>query len=83
MNESTIKIRLMQADDFDAVVGIDEKVLKVSRPEYYEMKFEKLFKSKDYLWINYYTERHLYCKIDLNTRTMSVCSFSLKKKQQV
>src|SRR5210317_944275 len=49
MNESTIKIRLMQADDFDAVVGIDEKVLKVSRPEYYEMKFEKLFKSKDYL----------------------------------
>jgi hypothetical protein len=26
MNASTIKIRLMQADDFDAVVGIDEKV---------------------------------------------------------
>ena len=49
MNESTIKIRLMKTDDFDAVVGIDEKVLKVSRPEYYEMKFEKLFKSKDYL----------------------------------
>ena len=49
MNESTIKIRLMKADDFDAVVGIDEKVLKKSRPEDYEMKFEKLFKSKDYL----------------------------------
>ena len=49
MNESTIKIRLMKADDFDAVVGIDEKVLKASRPEYYEIKFEKLFKSKDYL----------------------------------
>ena len=49
MNESTIKIRLMKTDDFDAVVGIDEKVLKASRPEYYEMKFEKLFKSKDYL----------------------------------
>ena len=49
MNESTIKIRLMKADDFDAVVKIDEKVLKASRPEYYEMKFEKLFKSKDYL----------------------------------
>lgn len=49
MNERTIKIRLMKADDFDAVVGIDEKVLKTSRPEYYEMKFEKLFKSKDYL----------------------------------
>jgi ribosomal protein S18 acetylase RimI-like enzyme len=39
----------MQADDFDAVVGIDAKVLKASRPEYYEMKFEKLFNSKDYL----------------------------------
>ena len=49
MNDSTIKIRLMKADDFDAVVGIDEKVLKASRPEYYEMKFEKLFNSKDYL----------------------------------
>ena len=49
MKESTIKIRLMKADDFDAVVGIDEKVLKAPRPEYYEMKFEKLFQSKDYL----------------------------------
>jgi ribosomal protein S18 acetylase RimI-like enzyme len=49
MNESTIKIRLMKADDFDVVVGIDEKVLKASRPEYYEMKFEKLFQTKDYL----------------------------------
>ena len=49
MNESTIKFRLMKADDFDAVVAIDEKILKVSRPEYYEVKFEKLFKSKDYL----------------------------------
>lgn len=49
MNEDTIKIRLMKADDFDAVVGIDEKVLKASRPEYYKLKFEKLFQSKDYL----------------------------------
>ena len=39
----------MQADDFDAVVEIDEKVLKASRPEYYKLKFEKLFQSKDYL----------------------------------
>jgi len=39
----------MKADDFDAVVGIDEKVLKASRPQYYELKFEKLFRSKDYL----------------------------------
>jgi ribosomal protein S18 acetylase RimI-like enzyme len=39
----------MKADDFDAVVGIDEKVLKTARPDYYEMKFEKLFRSKDYI----------------------------------
>ena len=49
MTESTIKIRLMKAVDFDAVVGIDRKVLKASRLEYYEMKFERLFKSKEYL----------------------------------
>ncbi|MCJ7593287.1 MAG: GNAT family N-acetyltransferase [Desulfobacterales bacterium] len=56
MNESTIKIRLMKADDFDAVVGIDEKVLKNSRPEYYELKFEKLFESKDYLPVSLVAE---------------------------
>jgi ribosomal protein S18 acetylase RimI-like enzyme len=39
----------MKADDFDAVVAIDEKILKASRAEYYEVKFEKLFASKDYL----------------------------------
>ena len=49
MNERTIKIRLMKADDFDTVVAIDEKILKASRQEYYEVKFEKLFESKDYL----------------------------------
>ena len=46
---SNIKITLMKAEDFDAVVGIDEKVLKAARPEYYEMKFEKFFHTKDYL----------------------------------
>jgi len=49
MNASTIRIRLMKADDFDAVVGVDAKVLKASRPEYYKLKFEKLFQSNDYL----------------------------------
>jgi len=49
MNDITIKIRLMTADDFDAVVAIDEKVLKASRLKYYEMKFDKLFKSKEFL----------------------------------
>jgi len=56
MNESTIKIRLMKADDFDAVVGIDEKILKVSRLEYYDLKFEKLFKSKDFLPVSLVAE---------------------------
>lgn len=49
MNKSAIHIRLMTADDFDAVVGIDAKVLHVSRPDYYQAKFEKLFNSVDYL----------------------------------
>jgi ribosomal protein S18 acetylase RimI-like enzyme len=49
VNKSTIKIRLMKADDFDAVVAIDEKILKTAHADYYAMKFEKLFKSKDYL----------------------------------
>ncbi len=49
MKESAITIRLMRTDDFDAVVRIDEKVRNASRPEYYEMKFEKLFKTRDYL----------------------------------
>lgn len=47
MNKNTIKIRLMQADDFAAVTRIDEKVLKASRPEYYKLKFEELVQSTD------------------------------------
>jgi ribosomal protein S18 acetylase RimI-like enzyme len=39
----------MQAEDFDAVIGIDKKVLETARPEYYALKFEKLFKSREYL----------------------------------
>jgi predicted N-acetyltransferase YhbS len=49
MNKSPIKIRLMKADDFDAVVKIDEKVVKTSRLEYYKLKFDKLVHSKDYV----------------------------------
>ena len=41
MNENGIKIRLMKASDFDAVVKMDEKVRKVSRPEYYQVRFER------------------------------------------
>ena len=56
MNESAINIRLMKADDFDAVVAIDGKVLNAPRPEYYEMKFERLFKSRDYLPVSLVAE---------------------------
>jgi ribosomal protein S18 acetylase RimI-like enzyme len=49
MNKNTIKIRLMQTDDFAAVTRIDEKVLKASRPEYYTLKFEELVQSTDRL----------------------------------
>ena len=54
--ESTIKIRLMKIDDFDAVVGIDNKLFRTSRREYHEMKFEKLFNSKDYLPVSLVAE---------------------------
>jgi len=56
MNESAVKIRLMKADDFEAVVGIDKKLVKASRQDYYEMKFEKLFSSKDYLPVSLVAE---------------------------
>ena len=49
MEKKEINIRLMKAGDFDAVVGIDQKVLGKARPEYYELKFDKLFASRDYL----------------------------------
>ena len=47
MDKPTIKIRLMQGADFAAVTRIDEKVLQVSRPEYYQLKFEELVQSTD------------------------------------
>jgi ribosomal protein S18 acetylase RimI-like enzyme len=49
MKKSALNIRLMQYDDFDAVVAIDSKILKSTRTQYYEMKFEQLFKSGEYL----------------------------------
>ncbi len=49
MNNVSIKIRMMAADDFNAVVGIDKKIVNESRLAYYEMKFDKLFRSKEFL----------------------------------
>ncbi len=56
MSGSPVRIRLMKVDDFDAVVGIDRKVLNTLRREFYEMKFEKLFKSSDYLPVSLVAE---------------------------
>jgi predicted N-acetyltransferase YhbS len=44
---ATTKTRIMRVDDFNAVVKIDEKVSKASRPEYYRVKFEELVQSID------------------------------------
>lgn len=49
MGELKINIRFMRAEDFDAVVRIDNKVLGLNRPEYYKIKFEKFVQSKDYV----------------------------------
>jgi ribosomal protein S18 acetylase RimI-like enzyme len=57
MNDSLIKIRLMKADDFDAVVGIVMKVSSASRKPYYDLKFEKLFRSIDYLPVSIVAEK--------------------------
>lgn len=56
MNDSAIKIRLMKADDFDAVIEIVEKITTASRKNYYDLKFEKLFKSIDYLPVSLVAE---------------------------
>jgi ribosomal protein S18 acetylase RimI-like enzyme len=49
MNQPFIRIRLMHEEDFDDVVRIDQKILGISRLEYYKLKFELLFKSGEYL----------------------------------
>jgi ribosomal protein S18 acetylase RimI-like enzyme len=49
MMQGAMNIRLMRAGDFDAVVEIDRKIMRSARPEYYQLKFDKLFKSKDYV----------------------------------
>ena len=48
-NVKKVKIRLMELNDYDAIMQIDEKVNKIARPEYYKLKFEKLVESKDYV----------------------------------
>jgi ribosomal protein S18 acetylase RimI-like enzyme len=49
MNKTPIKIRLLEDKDFHEVVRIDEMVLNLSRLDYYQERFEKLFQSGEYL----------------------------------
>ena len=49
MGVGTVKFRLLEVGDFEAVVRIDEKVLNVSRREYYRVKFETSVQSTDHL----------------------------------
>lgn len=56
MNESGINIRLLKAEDFEAVVAIDAKIVKENRPEYYERKFNNLFKTIDNLDVSLVAE---------------------------
>lgn len=56
MTEDTITIRLMTENDLDAILKIDEKILNTSRLEYYQLKFERLFASRDYLPTSFVAE---------------------------
>ena len=49
MSLNTVKFRLLEVRDFEAVVRIDEKVLSVSRKDYYREKFETCVQSTDHL----------------------------------
>src|SRR5660398_311346 len=94
---STIKIRIMEEGDFDAVAAIDEKVLNLSRPEYYEAKFEKLFASRNYVPVSLVAENEggsvvgfvmgelflslIHISEPTRLRRISYAVFCLKKKK--
>jgi ribosomal protein S18 acetylase RimI-like enzyme len=46
----------MTENDLEAILKIDEKIVKTSRLEYYQLKFERLFSSKDYLPTSFVAE---------------------------
>ncbi len=56
MTEDTITTRLMTENDLEAILKIDEKILHTSRLEYYQLKFERLFSSSDYLPTSFVAE---------------------------
>lgn len=57
MSATPVKVRLMFPDDFEAVVGIDAKILGAPRPEYYRVKFAKIVESSDSLPISLVAEQ--------------------------
>lgn len=81
MNKNKMKIRLMQADDFDAVVAIDAKILETSRPEYFEMKFEMLFESRDYIPASLVAEDEAGSVIGFVMGTLYVGEFGIFEQQ--
>jgi ribosomal protein S18 acetylase RimI-like enzyme len=56
MTEDSITIRLLTENDLEAILKIDEKILNTSRREYYQLKFERLFASRDYLPTSFVAE---------------------------
>jgi len=56
MTDNNFTIRLMNAQDLDAILAIDKKIQKSSPIEYYQIKFEKLFSSSDYLPTSFVAE---------------------------
>ena len=81
MDRGAIKIRLMQADDFDAVVGIDEKIVKASRAEYFEIKFEILFESRDCLPTSLVAEREDGTVVGFVMGTLYMGEFGIFQEQ--
>lgn len=56
MIKARVKIRLMEPTDLDAVAEIDQKLVNVSRLDYFEEKFELLFKSGEYIPTSFVAE---------------------------
>ncbi len=49
MEQSSFEIRLMKAGDLEAVVSLDKKITQSDRREFYELKFNQLFKTREYI----------------------------------
>lgn len=56
MTDAPITIRLMTENDLEAILKIDQKILNTSRLEYYQLRFERLFASKDYMPTSFVAE---------------------------